>query len=82
MLLTGALMYTWVCVVCRSGRISLPIACRLLCLQVGNRVIVKRLHVRIEHVMPSRCREEFLKRRQENDAARAEAKAKGGEQRC
>jgi large subunit ribosomal protein L21e len=53
-----------------------------LYLQVGNRVIVKRLHVRIEHVMPSRCREEFLKRRQENDAARAEAKAKGGEQRC
>ncbi len=39
----------------------------------------KRIHVRVEHVRPSRCREDFLKRRAENDKAKAEAKAKGGE---
>ncbi|XP_024390796.1 large ribosomal subunit protein eL21x/eL21w [Physcomitrium patens] len=45
--------------------------------QVGNRIIQKRLHVRIEHVQPSRCREEFLERRKSNDIKKAEAKAKG-----
>ena len=46
-------------------------------LQVGNRIIQKRLHVRIEHVQPSRCREEFLERRKSNDIKKAEAKARG-----
>lgn len=45
--------------------------------QVGNRIIQKRLHVRIEHVQPSRCREEFLERRKSNDIKKAEAKARG-----
>lgn len=51
----------------------------LLCLvsQVGNRIINKRLHVRIEHVQPSRCREEFVERRKRNDALKAEAKKRG-----
>lgn len=30
--------------------------------QVRNRIIKKRIHVRIEHVRASRCREDFLKR--------------------
>ena len=37
----------------------------------------KRLHVRIEHVQPSKSRQGFLKRRAENDRLRAEAKKKG-----
>lgn len=45
--------------------------------QVGNRIIKKRFHARIEHVQLSRCREEFLKRRAENDAKKAEAKKRG-----
>ena len=49
-------------------------------MQVGTRVIRKRLHVRVEHVQPSRCREDFLKRRSDNDAAKHIAKSKGGEQ--
>lgn len=39
----------------------------------------KRIHVRVEHVMPSRCREEFLARRAHNDEIKHEAKVKGGE---
>lgn len=45
--------------------------------RVGGRILNKRIHVRVEHVQPSRCREEFLKRRASNDAAKAEAKKKG-----
>lgn len=48
-----------------------------LLVQVGNRIIQKRLHVRIEHVQPSRCREEFLERRKSNDIKKAEAKKRG-----
>jgi large subunit ribosomal protein L21e len=33
--------------------------------------------VRIEHVQPSRCREEFIERRKSNDIKKAEAKARG-----
>ena len=45
--------------------------------QVGNRIIKKRIHVRIEHVQPSRCTEEVNIRRIKNDALKAEAKARG-----
>jgi large subunit ribosomal protein L21e len=45
--------------------------------QVGHRIIQKRLHVRIEHVQPSRCREDFLERRKTNDRLKAEAKERG-----
>lgn len=44
---------------------------------VGNRMVEKRINVRIEHVQPSRCREAFLARVKSNDLARKEAKAKG-----
>ena len=46
-------------------------------LQVGNRIIRKRIHVRIEHVMPSRCTEEVKLRKKKNDQLKAEAKARG-----
>jgi hypothetical protein len=49
-------------------------------LQVNTRIIRKRIHVRVEHVQPSRCREDFLARRVANDKAKAEAKKTGGEQ--
>lgn len=45
--------------------------------RVGSRQEMKRLHVRVEHVVKSRCREEFLNRRAENDRIRREAKKEG-----
>eukprot|EP00891_Asterochloris_glomerata_P001566 jgi/Astpho2/1566/Aster-05435 len=45
--------------------------------QVGHRIIPKRIHVRVEHVRPSRCREEFLKRQKSNDEYKQQAKAAG-----
>merc|ERR1719473_406245 len=44
--------------------------------KVGNRVIPKRIHVRIEHVRKSQSREAFRDRVRKNDAAKREAKAK------
>lgn len=48
-------------------------------LQHNGRIMAKRIHVRIEHVKPSRCKEEFLKRSKENDEIKHEAKQRGGE---
>uniref|UniRef100_A0A7N0UB85 60S ribosomal protein L21 n=1 Tax=Kalanchoe fedtschenkoi TaxID=63787 RepID=A0A7N0UB85_KALFE len=45
--------------------------------QVGNRIIKKRIHVRVEHVQPSRCAEEIKERKKRNDKLKAEAKARG-----
>ncbi|KAK6921564.1 Ribosomal protein L21e [Dillenia turbinata] len=45
--------------------------------RVGNRIIRKRVHVRVEHVQPSRCNEEFRQRKLTNDKLKAEAKARG-----
>lgn len=45
--------------------------------KVGNRIIRKRIHVRVEHVQPSRCRAEFEQRKIQNDKLKAEAKARG-----
>ncbi|BHF76428.1 60S ribosomal protein L21 [Sparganum proliferum] len=45
--------------------------------RVGNRIIPKRINVRIEHVRPSKCRVEFLNRVKENDRRRKEANEKG-----
>ncbi|URE05483.1 60S ribosomal protein, partial [Musa troglodytarum] len=42
--------------------------------QVGNRIIEKRIHVRVEHVQPSRCQEDFRSRVKKNDQLKAEAK--------
>jgi len=44
---------------------------------VGNRIIRKRLHVRIEHVKHSTCRQEFLDRVKVNDQRKLAAKAEG-----
>ncbi|XP_062104912.1 large ribosomal subunit protein eL21x/eL21w-like [Humulus lupulus] len=45
--------------------------------QVGSRIIKKRIHVRVEHVQPSRCTKEFRNRKLRNDKLKAEAKLKG-----
>jgi len=45
--------------------------------QVRNRILKKRIHVRIEHVQPSRCKEDFLKRVKANAEARKKAKETG-----
>ena len=45
--------------------------------RVGGRIIPKRIHVRIEHVRHSQCREAFRDRVRKNDALKREAKAKG-----
>mmetsp|Transcript_24894 Transcript_24894/g.78801 ORF Transcript_24894/g.78801 Transcript_24894/m.78801 type:complete len:277 (+) Transcript_24894:3405-4235(+) len=45
--------------------------------EVCGRILKKRIHVRVEHISPSRCREEFLLRRADNDARKAEAKKRG-----
>jgi len=43
--------------------------------KVGNRIINKRIHVRVEHVQKSICRDSFLKRVSDNDKKKREAKA-------
>ncbi|XP_025199857.1 60S ribosomal protein L21 [Melanaphis sacchari] len=45
--------------------------------RVRNRIIAKRINIRIEHVNPSKCRDDFLKRVKENENKVAEAKKKG-----
>lgn len=47
--------------------------------QVNGRYIKKRIHVRVEHVKPSRCREEFLRRCKENDELKHKARVAGQE---
>ena len=44
---------------------------------IRNRIIQKRINVRIEHVQPSRCREDFLRRVKENEARKRLAKERG-----
>lgn len=54
----------------------------LMCLgfsQVNGRIISKQIHVRVEHVSPSKCRDELKRRVKENEAAKKEARAGGGE---
>jgi len=45
--------------------------------QLKGRIIHKRLHVRIEHVKPSRCQEEFKNRVAEHEKVKAQAKKTG-----
>ena len=42
-----------------------------------QRQIVKRIHVRVEHVRPSKCRQEVLRRVKENEAAKSAAAESG-----
>jgi len=44
---------------------------------VNGRIIEKRIHVRIEHVRHSKCQQEILRRKKENEAAKAEAQKTG-----
>ena len=45
--------------------------------QVRGKVLPKRIHVRIEHVRQSECREAFKRRVRANDKLKREAKAQG-----
>jgi len=45
--------------------------------KVGNRILQKKLHVRIEHVKHSNCRKDFLTRVIENEEKKKQAKADG-----
>eukprot|EP00163_Fabomonas_tropica_P015668 TRINITY_DN28493_c0_g1_i1.p1 TRINITY_DN28493_c0_g1~~TRINITY_DN28493_c0_g1_i1.p1 ORF type:complete len:160 (-),score=47.77 TRINITY_DN28493_c0_g1_i1:269-748(-) len=45
--------------------------------KVGNRVINKRINVRIEHVQKSKCRDDFLQRTRENDILKGAAAKEG-----
>mmetsp|Transcript_24692 Transcript_24692/g.18695 ORF Transcript_24692/g.18695 Transcript_24692/m.18695 type:complete len:161 (-) Transcript_24692:37-519(-) len=45
--------------------------------RVGGRIIPKKIHVRIEHVRKSQCREAFKRRVRENDAKKEQAKKDG-----
>jgi hypothetical protein len=47
--------------------------------QVRNRLIKKKIHVRIEHVRKSECRQDFLARLKVNEHAVKEHKAKVAE---
>lgn len=46
--------------------------------QVGNRILRKRIFVRIEHVQKSKCREHFLARVKQNDQKKRDAKQSNG----
>merc|ERR1711976_416904 len=45
--------------------------------RVKGRIIPKRINIRVEHVRPSKCRVDFLRRVKENERLRSEAKATG-----
>merc|ERR1712046_331380 len=45
--------------------------------RIRGRIIPKKMNIRIEHLRPSRCREEFLNRVKANDKLKQEAKKKG-----
>ncbi|KAI1274913.1 ribosomal protein L21e-domain-containing protein [Xylaria sp. FL0933] len=45
--------------------------------RVGNRYLEKRVNLRIEHVSPSRSRDDFLRRVKANAQAKKDARAKG-----
>ena len=45
--------------------------------QVGNRIIAKRIHVRVEHVSKSASRQSFLERSAKNDKIKSEAAKRG-----
>lgn len=50
----------------------------LISLQVNGRIISKQIHVRVEHVSPSKCRDEMKRRVKENEAAKKAAREGGG----
>ncbi|PRQ39725.1 putative ribosomal protein L21e [Rosa chinensis] len=60
--------------VCNVTKRAIGVEIRKL---VGKRAIRKRIHVRVEHVQPSRCEEELKARKTRNDEVKAAAKARG-----
>ena len=46
--------------------------------KVGNRILAKRINLRVEHVSHSKCRQEFLDRVKSNRAKKLEAKKNDG----
>ncbi len=44
---------------------------------VNGRIIEKRIHVRIEHIRPSKCQKEILARKVSNEQAKEEARTTG-----
>lgn len=48
-----------------------------MCKKNFNSVLFFRINIRIEHVNPSKCRDDFLKRVKENEEKVADAKKKG-----
>ncbi|KAL0234071.1 hypothetical protein PCE1_001109 [Barthelona sp. PCE] len=49
----------------------------ILSKRVGGRIMNKKLHVRVEHIRPSRCRAAFVEQCKVSDALKAEAKTEG-----
>ena len=45
--------------------------------QVNGRIINKHLNVRVEHVIPSKCKDDLIARVKQNEALKKEAKASG-----
>ena len=45
---------------------------------IGNRIIHKHINVRVEHVQPSKCRQDFLNRVKENEMKKKVARETGG----
>lgn len=50
---------------------------KAICNTIFNAVLFFRINIRIEHVNPSKCRDDFLKRVKENEEKVADAKKKG-----
>jgi large subunit ribosomal protein L21e len=50
--------------------------------QVGNRIIKKRINVRVEHVRQSKCRQDFLDRVKRNEDIKRQAKESGSTWGC
>ncbi|CAM9673961.1 unnamed protein product, partial [Scytosiphon promiscuus] len=46
---------------------------------VNGRIISKQIHVRVEHVSPSKCRDEMKRRVKENEAVKKAAREGGGQ---
>merc|ERR1712025_1567845 len=50
--------------------------------KLGNRIIPKKINVRIEHIKHSKCRDDFLRRVKENEVKKREAKSTGEKVDC
>jgi len=50
--------------------------------QVKGKILAKRINVRVEHIKHSKCRDDFLRRVNENELKKKEAKEKGIKVEC